>query len=185
MKDLFGKMLRRMFLRRVLVVLLPVLSFFYAFRSPIATDEYAVKAMFVYNFTKYFDWSHIESKNDFVISVYGNSTINKYLKEISLRKSINGKNIVIKTIYSASEAIGSQIVFIPENESAILSNLVENSELKSVVLIAEEKNGIKKGGHLNLITIDGKMRFELNETALNRDGINFSKDLVVLAIKSY
>ncbi|HMT28309.1 MAG TPA: YfiR family protein [Bacteroidia bacterium] len=179
------KKLNRYIFKAVLVAFLPVLSLLYAFRTVSSANEYAVKAMFIYNFTKYLDWTRAESNSEFNIAVYGNSEIIKYLKEIAIRKNVNGKHINVTTIFSLQEATSMQVVFIPEIYSSVINELAGNPKLKSVLLITEHAGSIRKGAHINFIQIDGKMKFEMNETAMKKDGVGYSKELESLAVKIY
>jgi len=169
----------------ILVVLLPLMSLFYSFRSNSSTDSNAVKAMFIYNFTKYFDWSEQITKNEFVIAVYGNSNVTNYLREIAKRKVVNGKTIIIKVISSEKEAVGVQMIFVPEHSGGVLRALSINEKFKSVLLIAEESGSIKRGAHINLVNINGKMGFEINQSLLKHNGVLFSKEISSLAVKIY
>jgi len=165
-------------------LLVPVILVLHGFGNPASTDECAVKAMFIYNFTKYFDWSRIESKPEFVIAVYGNSPVVKYLDEIAQRKTINGKPIVIKSITDPSESSGAQMLFIPDNgknHDEIIRNSINNSNL---IIITENREDFKKGAHINLVNVDGKLRFELNEGRMKNNSIKFSRELSSLSIKS-
>ncbi|MBL0339964.1 MAG: YfiR family protein [Bacteroidetes bacterium] len=177
--------MRRHILKWVLVVFLPVLSLLYAFRPGSSANEYAVKAMFIYNFTKYVDWTWIDSNDEFNIAIYGNSEIEKYLHEIALRKNVNGKHINVMTIHSLKEAVKVQVIFIPLKYSSTLTELAGHNKLKSVLLITEQEGSIKNGAHINFIQIDGKMKFEMNETTMKNDGVGYSKELESLAAKLY
>lgn len=163
---------------------MPFIMLLYGFDNPAATDENAVKAMFIYNFAKYFDWSSVESRPDFVIAVYGNSDVTRYLEQIAQRKKINGKTITIKIIYSPGESAGSQMLFIPastyQSSSVIQSAAAINS---SVIIISEHKDAFRKGAYINLLNIDGKLRFELNEPLLKNNNIKYSRELSSLSVK--
>lgn len=160
---------------------MPAILVLHGFTTSFGTDENAVKAMFIYNFSKYFDWSGMESGNDFVIAVYGQSHIVKYLDEIAQRKTVNGKSILIRVISSPEEIRGCQMLFIPENVSRIISAFQERASANGLVIISESKGSLNKGAHINLINVDGKLRFELNESRMKHDGIKFSKGLSSLA----
>ncbi len=174
-----------MHVRVILMVLVPLMMFFSAFRYTTSSDANAVKAMFIYNFTKYFNWTEKNTNNEFVIAVYGNSNVTNFLHEIAKRKEVNGKTIVIRVIKTEQEAIGSNMIFVSEQSSGMLHALSINQKLKSVLLISEESGSIKQGAHINLININGKMRFEINETLLKQNGILFSKEISLLAVKIY
>lgn len=126
--------------------MVPVITLFYSFRqtTPTPADEYVVKAMFVFNFTKYIDWSTFQPNSEFVISVYGNSEITTYLEKIATRKNVNEKQIVIKRIKTFNEAIGSQIIFIPQKLIADIPELSEKYKLKCGIIISEGDGAIKR-----------------------------------------
>ena len=167
----------------VLVLLVPVILVLHGFGNPVGTDESAVKAMFIYNFTKYFDWSPIESKPEFVIAVYGKSTVAGFLDEIAHRKTINGKPIVIKTVASFKEIEGSQMLFIPGTVTHINETIQMSLEYSSLIIITESTDALKSGSHINLINVDGKLRFQLNEKQMKNNSIKFSRELSALSIK--
>jgi len=52
-------------------------------------------------------------------------------------------------------------------------------------LIAEESGSIKRGAHINLVNINGKMGFEINQSLLKHNGVLFSKEISSLAVKIY
>jgi hypothetical protein len=170
----------------LLAALMPVMFSISSFTPPESNvNESAVKAMFIYNFAKYFDWSYINQNSDFVIGVYGNSEVTSYLKEIAIRKKINGRSISVRVINSVNEIQSAQIIFIPADGEQALSRISSIQSENPPVLVTEEKGMIKKGAHINLLNIDGNMRFELNETELKNEGLKVAKELSVLAIKLY
>lgn len=166
-------------------MILPLVSIFSSFRSTTTSDASAVKAMFIYNFTKYFDWSNQNSKDEFVIAVYGNSEVTKYLREIAKRKDVNGKAILIREISSENEAAGASMIFLPEHSGHILQAITSNPKFKSMLIITEEPGSIKKGSHINLINVSGKMKFEMNESLLKNNGVLYSKEISSLAARLY
>jgi len=166
-----------------MALMVPSIIVLHGFGGLSGTDESAVKAMFIYNFAKYFDWSRIESKPEFVIAVYGNTKVAKYLDEISHRKTINGKPIVIRTIFTPAECAGAQMLFLPDHASNLSEILQMFSGNNSIVIITENEEAFRKGSHINLINVDGKLRFELNETRMKNNSIKYSKELTSLSVK--
>ena len=167
----------------ILAFLIPVIMLFQGFGTIEGTDENAVKAMFIYNIAKYFDWSQIMARPDFVIAVYGNSPVSKYLNDIAGRKTLNGKSITIKIIYSASECTGTQMLFIPENSSNVSEIFNSATISESVIIITESRVTFNKGSHINFVNVNGKLRFKLNELRMKNNNIKYSKELSSLAIK--
>src|SRR5258708_35970967 len=60
------------------------------------TQEYSIKAAFIYKFTNYIDWpSHLPG-NEFVIGIIGQSPITGALETIANTKTVKDKKIVIR-----------------------------------------------------------------------------------------
>ncbi len=171
--------------RLLLVLLVPAIVMLHGFANRVSTDESAVKAMFIYNFTKYFDWSKLESKQEFVIGVYGSTNVTTYLNEIAVRKNVNGKLITIKIVNSIYDIHGIQMLFITDQSGAFLDEIRKLDSSEALIIISENKNAIRNGSHINLLNVDGKLRFELNESGLKNSNIKFSRELTLLAIKTY
>src|SRR3977135_4454540 len=94
---------------RVLLLMVLLCSF----RGQEPSDEYTIKGMFIYNFTRYIDWSPGKAGNTFVIAVLGRSEIIKSLQQITANKKVNNGLILVRAVTSLSEAADCQIVFIP------------------------------------------------------------------------
>src|SRR2546423_14160613 len=64
--------------------------------APTEAEEYALKAAFLYNFTKYIEWPSAEAnEKEFIIGVVGSSPIVNPLIEIAKNKTVKGKKIII------------------------------------------------------------------------------------------
>lgn len=164
----------------MLIALVTLLS---SFQGSGVADEYAIKGMFVYNFTKYIDWSNSTQGANFSIAVYGKSAIYQSLQQIASNKKINNKSIVVRQVTHAHEAMDCQIIFIPRTNNPVLHETIEVLGSKGILIITEDKDMALKGSCINIITIDGKIKFELNETAVRRDGLKVASQLESLAIR--
>jgi hypothetical protein len=146
-------------------------------------DEDTVKGMFIYNFTRYIDWTGTPAGDNFVIAVYGKSGVTKNLQQITANKKVNGKPVLIRTVSNATEASDCKIIFIPKTNSGALREVIEKLGSKGILIVTEDKDLALKGSCINLIKVDGKIKFELNETAARRDGIKIASQLESLAIR--
>ena len=144
-------------------------------------DEYSIKTLFIYNFTKYIDWPAAVQKNVFEIDVIGESDILKPLNELARNKKINQKPIVIKVIEAETEAPGD-IVFIPFSKSKKLGEVLKNCKGKSALVVTEAPELAVKGATINFKTVDNKIRFELNQAAAKNSGLKLSSQLIELSI---
>lgn len=144
-------------------------------------DEYSIKTLFIYNFTKYIEWPLAGSKSSFEIDVVGESDIIKPLEELSRNKKINQKSIVIKII-SAGDEIAGNVVFVSSSNSNQFDTVLKNCKGKNVLIVTEAPNLATKGAAINFRVMDNKVRFELNQAAAKNSGLKLSSQLVELSI---
>ena len=145
-------------------------------------NEDSIKGMFIYNFTRYIDWSATDAKPDFQIAVIGASGITEQLNVIASRKKVNNRNIIVRTLSPTDDFEGVQIVFIAKHNNLKSRELINYIKSKGILIITEESDIIHNGAHINLTTFDGKVKFEVNEENIRKDGIKISKELLQLAV---
>jgi hypothetical protein len=144
-------------------------------------DEYSIKTLFIYNFTKYIEWPSADKKNVFQIDVIGESDIIKPLEQLAGNKKVNQKPIAIKVIDVESEVSGD-IVFIPAAASKYLGSILKRCKGKNVLVITEAPDLAIRGAAINFKMVNNKIRFELNPSAIRNSGLKVSSQLVELSI---
>lgn len=163
---------------KFLLTLVPLFCFS---RQTKQQEEYSIKTLFIYNFTKYIEWPNTDRKSFFEIDVLGESDIIKPLEELARSKKINQKTIVIKVIGDAGSITGDMI-FLPASESRQLGTVLKNCRGKNILVVTEAPNLAVKGSVINFKVIDNNIRFELNQTAAKNSGLKLSHELIELSI---
>ncbi len=138
--------------------------------------NYKVHALFLYKFTQYIEWP--AANGNYVIGVVGNSPILEELENIAATK----KNVTIKKLAAGSDMSGCQLIFVSEGSSTHLSTVSSKVSGKPVLVISETGSGAKKGAGINFIMVNDKMKFELNKSMVERQGLKVSGDLITLSI---
>jgi hypothetical protein len=147
------------------------------------TEEYVLKAAFLYRFTDYIDWGSSGAQTeDFTIAVLGRSGITDPLIEIAKEKKAQGKRIVIKQYDNISDIVGCQIVFISGNNKQDVETAVSKMGDKPILIVAEQTDACAKGAHVNFLISDNKLKFEINPTAATISGLKISSQLLQHAI---
>jgi len=147
------------------------------------TEEYVLKAAFLYRFTDYIDWGSSGAQTeDFTIAVLGRSGITDPLIEIAKEKKAQGKRIVIKEYDNISDIVGCQIVFISGNNKQDVETAVSKMGDKPILIVAEQTDACAKGAHVNFLISDNKLKFEINPTAATISGLKISSQLLQHAI---
>jgi len=148
---------------------------------PSNNNEYDVKAMFVYNFTKYVEWPETSDPVVFRIAVCGNSDIIPVLQSIAQKKSIGTKKIEI-VILPPGEIASCQILFVPKSESHLLEELARKCQGKGILIVSEECRNAGKGAAINLVNSNSKIRFDIYLSAARSAGVKISSQLTSLAL---
>lgn len=147
--------------------------------SPASEVSEKVLSMFLYNFAINGQWP---SENaDFTIGVLGQPALAKELETISSEKTIGTQKIKVMQFSNSSKVQNCNILFIPAENSNALTDV--NAKLSNTpTLIVTQKNGLAKKSGINFIVVDGKLRFEVNNTSIEKRGIKLSNKIKSLGI---
>ena len=151
------------------------------------TQEYDVKAAFLFNFVKFVDWPEDVFQNSaspFIISVLGRDPFGKALDSFK-GKTINGRNLVMKRADSLDELEKSHVIFICASERDNLPQILRTAEKWHALTVGDTKGFIQSGGIINLVVIDGKIGFEINVSAAEKANLKISSKLLKLGKSVY
>jgi hypothetical protein len=149
--------------------------------NPPAGAEYAIHTLYIFNFTKYVEWP--TAPNKMRIGVVDNASAEEQLQKMAKAKSTSGTEISVVNSRNDSDLSTCQIIFIPSNSSAMAARLIERFGDKPILIVTEESNLVKKGASISFKVNDGKLRFQVNEEAINAKGMKVSTTLTSLAEK--
>jgi hypothetical protein len=141
-----------------------------------------VYSMMLFNFTKYVQWPDHSSSGEFVIGVIGNTDVYNTLQNWYGGKPRGSKTCVVRKFASASDITDCHVVFIDKSKSGEFDSV--NAKVKGKgTLIITDKNGLgEKGSAINFKTIDNKLKFELNQKAIEASNLKVSGSLSSMAI---
>jgi NAD-dependent SIR2 family protein deacetylase len=138
-------------------------------------------AAFTYQISKSITWP--TESTDFTIGVIGTSDATPYFKQIAKEKKIGERNISMVQWNSIDEVDQCQVLFVSGDQLLHLSKIVDRLSEKSVLIITESSGTIEKGAGLNFLLVDGRIRYELNKTALSKINLSIPSDLERMAMK--
>ena len=141
-----------------------------------------VYSMMVFNFVKYVQWPTNDNAKEFVIGVVGNNDMYNTLNSWYGGKPKGNKVYVIKKFNNASEVTDCQVVFIDRSKSGEF-DAINNKVKDKGTLVVTDRNGLgSKGSCINFKTIDGKLKFELNQHAIEASNLKVATTLSGMAI---
>ncbi|HKZ38003.1 MAG TPA: YfiR family protein [Chryseolinea sp.] len=141
-----------------------------------------VYSMMVFNFTKYVQWPDHATTGEFVIGVVGNSDMYNTLNGWYGGKPRGSKTYIVKKFNSAAEVTDCHVIYIDKSKSSEFENV--NTKLKGKgTLVITDKSGLgEKGSAINFKTVDNKLKFELNQKAIEASNLKVSGALSSMAI---
>lgn len=156
-------------------------------RMPVLQDPNSsnakIKAMFIYNFTKYIDWPDKYKQGNFVIGVLGTTPFYNDLTSLLSKKNAGDQKFEIKSFSSVESASGMcHILFIPSANSSMLPDVLKKMKDKCTLIVTEKSGMAKQGSGINFVVENNKQRFELNKTNIEKYNLKVSSTLTALSI---
>lgn len=141
-----------------------------------------IHSMFVANFMRYVQWPNEKDPGEFVIGVLGDDDVFNTMKTWNDGKPRGAKKMVVKKLASASEASSCSVVYLGKDKNKEFESLKTNTSGKSVLTITNGFNLGQKGSCFNLKEVGGKLKFEMNQAAVNTAQLKVSSQLSSIAI---
>lgn len=141
-----------------------------------------VYSMMVFNFTKYVQWPDHTASGEFVIGVIGNGDVYSTLNTWYGGKPRGAKTYVIKQFKNAAEVTDCHVLFIDKSKSGEFEAANGKVSGKGTLVITDKSGLGAKGSGINFKTVDNKLKFELNQKALETANLKVSGALSSMAI---
>ena len=151
-------------------------------KSP-ASQEYQVKAGFLFNFAKFIEWpadAFKDANNFLIIGIIGRDPFGDAL-DVLEQKSIADRKILIRRFASVEDLQRCHILFISNSEKENLPNIFKAIRKWHILTVGEMKGFPQSGGMINFILVDNKIQFEINVDAAQRANLRISSQLLKLA----
>ena len=171
--------------RWVLWVLGTVGLLFLSARAQTSTaGEYQVKAAFLYNFAKFIEWppsSFSDASAPLRICILGRDPFGMELHDIANEKTVNGRKLQVTQLADLRTARTCHILFIASSEKTELKQTLESLQGADVLTVGDTKGFVEKGGMINFVLENDRVRFEVNHRAAEQAGLKVSAKLLNIA----
>ena len=147
-------------------------------------DEYQVKAAFIYNFAKFVQWpsnTFASSNEPMAICVLGQNPFGHSLEDTVAGRAIEGRSLVVRHISIVNQAAGCQILFISSAENKRPLPILAEVKTPGILTIGESDASAADSVVINFKLEGGKVRFEINLEAAEREKLRISSRLLSLA----
>ncbi len=146
-----------------------------------------IKAVYIYNLTRYFEWPESAKSGNFIIQIVGNA--NSLIKELNenvvAKKTIGGQKIELINSDKIDKNKIPHIIYITPENSSKIKTFASELKNKGTLLITEQEGAAKTFAVINFVVIDNKQKFEYNKQNAIKYGLKASEDLKHLASAVY
>jgi hypothetical protein len=143
--------------------------------------EYRIKAAFLYNFSRFVEWpEEIQQSDRFTVCVLGIDPFGDVIDSLA-GKAVHDKQLVILRLTGRAVAGECRVVYISDSESGRINSILASLENRPVLTVSDSAAFAEKGGMIRLKLVDKKVRFDINNDAAQRAGLNISSKLLELA----
>lgn len=147
------------------------------------SDEYALMALYTYNFAKFTDWpstSFAASDAPLNFCILGDDPFGMALVKIE-GKNIKRHLLRIKHYPRVAVISACHIVFISRSEHARLQAILQALAGRPILTVSDIPDFARHGGMIGLETVAKRVRFSINSAAVSRAGLKLSSKLLELA----
>lgn len=145
--------------------------------------QHEVETAFIYQFTNYIQWPNFDTSGSstFVISVVGDTEMFESLEKLAKNKMVNKRPVQVHNISSVSDIKKSNIVVLAAAEPNTLKEAIRKLKGSGALLVTHADGFAKKGAMINFFIDEGRLRFEINPSSLQNEGLKVSSQLLKLA----
>lgn len=150
--------------------------------SPVA-GEYQVKAAMVINMAKFIEWpatSHSGNGNTLVICTAGGGPFATAIEGYR-GKTVRGRTVMVRRVELGEDPAPCSILFVGETDRRHLPAILSSVRGKSILTVGDTARFATIGGMVGFFEQNGKVRFEINQTAAEKAGLRLGAQLLKLA----
>lgn len=146
-----------------------------------ALSEHRIKAVFLFNFSKFVEWppgAFAAADTPFVIGVFGRDPFGSDLDDVARGETVNGRQLLVKRVQTVQDAAACQILFIPQSEQANLDELLTALTRSNTLTVSDLDGAARHGAMVRLVTDHDKIRLRINVESARAAGLTISSKLL-------
>lgn len=145
--------------------------------------EYALKAVFLLNFSRFTEWptnTFETPKSDFVIGILGKSPFGTSIEEAVQGERLNQHKYVVESYRDVTEIKNCEMLFISRSETSHLREIVARLGRKPVLTVSDIQNAADAGVCVEFVIENDKIRLRINLDSLKSAHLVMSSELLRL-----
>lgn len=123
-----------------------------------------IKANYLYNFAKLVGWPEKKSKGNFVIGILGDPSLYQQMIKRYSDKSIGNQPIEIVQLLGTDRLTEMHMLFVSRTKSGETEAVVKETMKANTMVVTESDSGLSHGSVINIVVVDNRLKFDINET---------------------
>lgn len=149
------------------------------------TQEYAVKAAFLFYLAQFVTWPDPISRGagPLVFGVFGVDPFGATLDQTLAKQTVSGHALEVQRINKLADVSKCQVLFVSASEEARLPLVWEALRDSSTLTVSDLPGFITRGGMVGFVEQSSKVRFAINLKAMISARLKASSQLLGLAVE--
>lgn len=144
--------------------------------------QYDVEAVYLFQFGKFVQWPTAPASDEpFDICIMGRDPFGQTLDNTIAGETIGKSALKDERIGSVDDAKRCRIVFISDSEDAHLGEILDRLSKLPVLSVSDVPGFLERGGMIQFVLQDNRVRFEINVSTAKRAGLAVSSQLLKVA----
>lgn len=148
------------------------------------STEYQAKAVFLFRFAEFVEWppdAFATPQSPIILGVLGTNPFGNALPQAVHGETISGRSLIVKQFQNIQESGPCQVMFISRSEAAQWPAILSALDGRSILTVSEDERFLAKGGMIQFITEEHRVRFKINQKAAEAAKLKLSSKLLQLA----
>lgn len=144
----------------------------------------AIKAAFLYNFTKFVDWperAFADASSVFHVCVYADPGFRRLLKEILGKELFRGRPIAISELDNGDDLTGCHMVYFDAAHLDRSAARLPALKQAPVLTVGEGVRFLQQGGVIAFLVDENRVRFDISRRGAEAAGLAVSSKLLRVA----
>lgn len=149
-----------------------------------AAGEYEVKAAFLLHFSRFVEWpasAFAAPDAPLYICVLGDDPFGPSLEEIVRDERVDGHPLAVERYRVGGDVDRCHILFVGRSAGPQQRRILDQVQGKSILTVSDEEEFTRRGGVIGFVTVNGKVRLQVNRSSAQRADLRISSRLLRLA----
>lgn len=149
-----------------------------------AATEYEIKAAFLLHFSRFVEWpaSAFAARDAALfICVLGDDPFGPVLEEMVRNERVDTHPIAVERYRLGGNVDRCHILFVSRSAEPLQRQILDQVRGKSILTVSDEEEFTRRGGVIGFVTVNGKVKLQVNRSSAQRADLRISSRLLRLA----